>query len=73
MSCPESGRCGLYRRLRASSTLAVWQTLFCNSGFHRCVRYRMSMSNALVPVDLLPDGLTRLPSTLRDGSGRPAA
>lgn len=51
----------------------MWQTLFCNSGFHRCVRYRMSMSNALVPVDLLPDGLTRLPAALRPGSGQPAA
>jgi hypothetical protein len=73
MSCPETGRCGLYARLRASSSLAVWQTLFCNSGFHRCVRYRMSMSNALVPIDLLPDGLTRLPATLRGASGQHAA
>jgi hypothetical protein len=51
----------------------VWQTLFCNSGVHRCVRYRMSMSSALVPVDLLPDGLTRLPTALRGVSGPPRA
>lgn len=73
MSCPETGRCGLYHRLRTSSSLAVWQTLFCNSGFHRCVRYRMSMSNALVPIDLLPDGVTRLPTGPRAWTGRPTA
>lgn len=65
MSCPETGRCSLHQRLRASSALAVWQTLFCDSNFHRCVRYRMSMSHALVPVDLLPDGVTHLPSAPR--------
>ena len=42
----------------------MWQTLFCDSGFHRCVRYRMSMSNALVPIDLMPDGVTRLPANV---------
>lgn len=70
MACPESARCGLHLRLRASASLAVWETLFCNSGFNRCVRYRMSMSHALVPVDLLPDGLTKLPTSARAGWGR---
>jgi hypothetical protein len=64
MSCPLSTRCTLHAQLRASSALAVWQTLFCESGFNRCARYRMSMSRALVPVDLLPDGITHLPPRL---------
>jgi hypothetical protein len=51
----------------------VWQTLFCNSSFHRCVRYRMSMSNALVPIDLLPDGVTRLPTAPRPWVPPPSA
>jgi len=73
MSCPETGRCGLYHQLRTSSSLAVWETLFCKSGFNRCVRYRMSMSHALVPVDLMPDGVSHLPAMARSRGDRPAA
>jgi hypothetical protein len=61
MRCPNATRCGLHDQLRQRSALAVWQTLFCESGFERCVRYRLTSAGARVPDDLLPDGRTRLP------------
>lgn len=73
MNCPESGRCSLRDRLHATASLAVWETLYCDSGFHRCVRYRMSLSHALVPVDLMPDGFTRLGLPVRAAAAGGAA
>jgi hypothetical protein len=65
MACPHSTRCALHSQLRTSQALSVWQTLFCDSGFDRCVRYRLTAVGAAVPPDLLPDGRTHLPSRLK--------
>ena len=62
MSCPQSRRCALYEQLGAKTALSVWQTLFCDSGFDRCVRYRLGLSGLTVPEDLLPDGRSHLPA-----------
>jgi hypothetical protein len=62
MPCPQSKRCSLYAQLGTRSALTVWQTLFCESGFDRCIRYRMTAIGAVVPADLLPDGRTHLPT-----------
>jgi hypothetical protein len=60
MSCPHRERCALHEQLGARSTLTVWQILFCDSGFDRCVRYRLGISGRAVPAELMPDGRTRL-------------
>ncbi len=60
MSCPHAKRCSLHAELGTRSALTVWQTLFCESGFDRCVRYRLGTAGAFVPPDLLPDGRTHL-------------
>jgi hypothetical protein len=65
MPCPHSKRCTLYTQLGTRSALSVWQTLFCESGFDRCVRYRLTTAGAHVPPDLLPDGRSHLPRDLR--------
>ena len=65
MPCPQAKRCTLYSQLGARSSLTVWQTLFCESGFDRCIRYRLSAVGAVVPADLLPDGRTHLPPPAR--------
>ncbi len=65
MSCPQAKRCSLHAELGTRSALTVWQTLFCQSGFDRCVRYRLSTAGALVPADLLPDGRSHLPRALK--------
>jgi hypothetical protein len=61
MSCPQAKRCTLHDQLGTRSSLTVWQTLFCDSGFDRCVRYRLGAVGAAVPADLLPDGRSHLP------------
>lgn len=61
MSCPQAKRCTLHEQLGTRSALTVWQTLFCESGFDRCVRYRLTAVGAAVPPDLLPDGRSYLP------------
>ena len=65
MPCPQSKRCSLYAQLGARSALTVWQTLFCESGFDRCIRYRLTAIGAAVPADLLPDGRTHMPQAAR--------
>lgn len=60
MSCPDVPRCALFTQLSTRSALAVWQTLFCESGYQRCVRFRLGAAGAAVPVDLLPDGRTHI-------------
>lgn len=61
MPCPQTRRCALHEQLGTRSALTVWQTLFCDSGFDRCVRYRLGLSGLTVPADLLPDGRSHLP------------
>jgi hypothetical protein len=68
MACPRSTRCALFSQLKTSHALTVWQTLFCDSGFDRCVRYRLTAVGAFVPPDLLPDGRTHL---LQKAKARP--
>jgi len=65
MACPHSTRCALHSQLTTSHALTVWQTLFCDSGFDRCVRYRLTAVGAMVPPGLLPDGRTHLPPRLK--------
>jgi hypothetical protein len=38
--------------------LTPWRNLYCDSGFERCVRYRLATIRSPVPADLLPDGRT---------------
>jgi len=70
MACPRASTCPLHTKLQASRALTVWQTLFCDSGFDRCVRYRLSVSGRTVPPDLLPDGVTFLRPPGPDGTPR---
>jgi len=69
MACPHQKRCALHDQLGVRTALTVWQILFCDSGFHRCVRYRLQLAGADVPGDLLPDGRSHLPAA-GTGSGR---
>jgi hypothetical protein len=64
MACPHTKRCTLYDQLGTKSALTVWQTLFCESGFDRCARYRLVAVRAFVPPDLLPDGRSHLPPSM---------
>ena len=50
MACPHAKRCTLHDQLGTRSALTVWQTLFCESGFDRCVRYRLTLAGAFVPL-----------------------
>jgi hypothetical protein len=59
-----AGLAALVRRLHRGP-VEVWQTLFCDSGFDRCVRYRLTAVGGVVPADLLPDGRTHLPQRAR--------
>jgi hypothetical protein len=65
MACPHTKRCTLHDQLGTRSALSVWQTLFCDSGFDRCARYRLVAVRAPVPDDMLPDGRSHLPPGLR--------
>lgn len=61
MACPHKKPCPLHAQLGGRATLTVWQTLYCESGFDRCARYRLSFLGLGVPPDLMPDGRTVRP------------
>ena len=60
MGCPNQKSCQLCVTLGGSPGLAVWKTLFCDSGYARCIRFRLASAGALIPPDMLPDGRTHL-------------
>ena len=70
MACPHIKRCTLHDQLGTRAALTVWQTLFCDSGFDRCARYRRVAVRAFVPEGLLPDGRSHLPPSMRSAAPR---
>ena len=58
MACPQQHRCTLHQQMDGPGALTPWRNLYCDSGFERCVRYRLATIRSPVPADLLPDGRT---------------
>jgi hypothetical protein len=56
MGCPHTERCPLFPLLRAS--LRSWRDYYCDSadGWRGCARYELSLTGAVVPIVLLPNG-----------------
>lgn len=57
MGCPHAERCPLFPLLRAS--LRSWRDYYCDSGdgWRGCARYELSLTGAVVPITLLPNGV----------------
>ncbi|GAB3974120.1 hypothetical protein GCM10027615_38920 [Plantactinospora veratri] len=57
MGCPHSERCPLFPLLNAS--LRSWRDYYCDTadGWQECARYRLSLTGAVVPIILLPNGV----------------
>jgi hypothetical protein len=41
---------------KLKSSLAVWQTHYCNGEYGSCARHRLAEGGARVPPNLLPNG-----------------
>ncbi|MDG4788002.1 hypothetical protein O7626_19005 [Micromonospora sp. WMMD1102] len=56
MGCPHAERCPLFPLLRAS--LRSWREYYCDTGdgWRDCARYTLSLTGAVVPITLLPNG-----------------
>ena len=56
MGCPHIPSCPLFELFKLKSSLAVWQTHYCNGEYGSCARHRLAESGARVPPNLLPNG-----------------
>lgn len=75
MGCPHAERCPLFPLLNAS--LRSWREYYCDTGagWRECARYQLSLTGAVVPIILLPNGATaqhlKTRSAGRVGPGEP--
>lgn len=54
--CPNMPTCELFPHLTKGGFMRVWQVNYCESGFAKCERYKLSMAGRSVPTLLLPNG-----------------
>jgi hypothetical protein len=54
--CPRVGACPLFAQFRMKSSLAVWQSYYCEGDFERCERFKLVRQARPVPLELLPNG-----------------
>ncbi len=55
-ACPYTASCGLARSIPMREALQVWEGFYCEGAFRRCERYKLRVSGAAVPTELLPNG-----------------
>ena len=56
MPCSHTTNCELYVQFAADPSIEVWRNHFCNSNYKKCARYNLSLTGAIVPLNLLPNG-----------------
>lgn len=54
--CSHTGTCELFPMISVNSALRVWRTFYCESKWHECARYKLSLAGKSVPPNLLPNG-----------------
>jgi len=54
--CPHIDGCEMYEAFRISSTVEVWQNLYCRATFAGCERYKRATAGLAVDRLLLPNG-----------------
>ena len=54
--CPHMATCEMYQLLTLSGTLKAWQSRYCCADYAACARYRLSLQDRLVPINLMPNG-----------------
>ncbi len=54
--CSHITTCELFPKFAVRGSLQVWITFYCQASFERCERYKLSLANRPVPVNLLPNG-----------------
>ncbi len=55
-TCPHVATCLLRQAIGMQAALGVWQSFYCDGGFHRCERFKLATSGLDVPARLLPNG-----------------
>jgi len=55
-TCPHVERCLLRQAIGMQAALSVWQSFYCDGGYHRCERFKLVTSGLEVPARLLPNG-----------------
>lgn len=64
--CSHTSNCELFPMISVNSSLKVWRTFYCESKWHECARFKLSLAGKSVPPNLLPNG-----KSLDLGVGKP--
>ena len=56
-TCSHVSSCEMYKLLKLSGSLKIWQARYCMSVDHKqCARYKLSLAGKPVPINLMPNG-----------------
>ncbi len=66
VSCPRYSNCNLPTGLAMEAALRIWQSLYCEAAWERCVRRQRLDTGEAVPCNMLPDG------RMLGGKGKPS-
>lgn len=63
--CSHVDSCEMYKLLKLSGSLKIWQARYCFSAQHtECARFKLSLTGKPVPINLMPNGaLLQVPRT----------
>ncbi|MEE8481998.1 MAG: hypothetical protein V3S12_01465 [Acidiferrobacterales bacterium] len=64
--CSHTSNCELFPMISVNSALKVWRTFYCETKWHECARFKLSLEGKSVPPNLLPNG-----KSLDLGIGKP--
>lgn len=64
--CSHTSSCELFPMISVNSALKVWRTFYCETKWHQCARFKLSLAGKSVPPNLLPNG-----KSLDLGVGKP--
>lgn len=56
-TCSHVNTCEMYKLLKLSGSLKIWQARYCLSPDHKeCARYKLALAGKPVPINLMPNG-----------------
>ena len=54
--CDHYESCEMYALFEGNPALSVWKVKYCAGEYRKCQRYRNSLRQKPVPINLLPNG-----------------
>ncbi len=59
MACSHINSCELFVQFAMNPALELWKNSYCNSAdYSRCARYQTSLDGGVIPLILLPNGIS---------------